>query len=26
MLTIQPEDSQKVFYATARITNAPQVQ
>jgi len=22
MLTIQPEDSQKVFYATARITNA----
>ncbi|HJW38450.1 MAG TPA: DUF1573 domain-containing protein [Candidatus Udaeobacter sp.] len=22
-LTIQPEDSQKVFYATARITNAP---
>jgi hypothetical protein len=23
-LTIQPEDSQKVFYATARITNAPQ--
>jgi len=23
MLTIQPEDSQKVFYATARITNAP---
>src|SRR6266481_2653961 len=26
MLTIQPEDSQKVFYATARITNAPQIQ
>jgi len=25
-LTIQPEDSQKVFYATARITNAPAVQ
>lgn len=25
MLTIQPEDSQKVFYATARITNAPTV-
>ena len=25
-LTIQPEDSQKVFYATARITNAPQAQ
>jgi len=25
-LTIQPEDSQKVFYATARITNAPTVQ
>src|SRR5437762_8370957 len=25
MLTIQPEDSQKVFYATARITNAPNV-
>ena len=24
-LTIQPEDSQKVFYATARITNAPAV-
>ena len=23
MLTIQPEDSQKVFHATARITNAP---
>src|SRR5213595_522454 len=23
MLTIQPENSQKVFYATARITNAP---
>ena len=23
MLTIQPEDSQKIFYATARITNAP---
>ncbi len=23
MLTIQPEDSQKTFYATARITNAP---
>ena len=23
MLTIQPEDSQKVFYATARVTNAP---
>jgi hypothetical protein len=23
MLTIQPEDSPKVFYATARITNAP---
>ena len=23
MLTIQPEDSQKVFYATARITNGP---
>jgi hypothetical protein len=23
MLTIQPEDSQKGFYATARITNAP---
>jgi hypothetical protein len=22
-LTIQPEDSQKIFYATARITNAP---
>ena len=22
-LTIQPEDSQKVYYATARITNAP---
>jgi len=26
MLTIQPEDSQKVFYATARVTNAPTVQ
>jgi len=26
MLTIQPEDSQKVFYATARVTNAPQIQ
>ena len=25
-LTIQPEDSQKVFYATARITNAPVIQ
>src|SRR2546429_4513019 len=25
MLTIQPEDSQKVVYATARITNAPTV-
>src|SRR5438477_9467263 len=25
-LTIQPEDSPKVFYATARITNAPTVQ
>jgi hypothetical protein len=25
-LIIQPEDSQKVFYATARITNAPQAQ
>jgi hypothetical protein len=25
-LTIQSEDSQKVFYATARITNAPTVQ
>jgi hypothetical protein len=25
-LTIQPEDSQKVFYATARITNAPTIQ
>jgi Protein of unknown function (DUF1573) len=25
-LMIQPEDSQKVFYATARITNAPAVQ
>src|SRR2546428_2689965 len=25
-LTIQPDDSQKVFYATARITNAPTVQ
>jgi len=25
-LTIQPDDSQKVFYATARITNAPQAQ
>src|SRR5436190_11844619 len=25
-LTIQPEDSKKVFYATARITNAPTVQ
>ena len=25
-LTIQPEDSQKIFYATARITNAPTVQ
>ncbi len=25
-LTIQPEDSQKIFYATARITNAPAVQ
>ena len=25
-LTIQPEDSQKVFYATARITNAPHAQ
>jgi hypothetical protein len=24
-LTIQPEDSQKRFYATARITNAPAV-
>jgi hypothetical protein len=23
MLTIQPEDSQKVFYATARITSGP---
>src|SRR5437762_5161181 len=25
-LTIQPDDSQKVFYATARTTNAPTVQ
>jgi hypothetical protein len=25
-LTIQPEDSQKIFYATARITNAPPIQ
>jgi hypothetical protein len=25
-LTIQPDDSQKMFYATARITNAPAVQ
>lgn len=25
-LTIQPDDSQRVFYATARITNAPTVQ
>jgi hypothetical protein len=25
-LSIQPEDSQKVFYATARITNSPVVQ
>ena len=25
-LTIQPEDSPKVFYATARITNAPAIQ
>jgi len=25
-LTIQPEDSQKVFYATARVTNAPTIQ
>ena len=25
-LTIQPEDSQKIFYATARITNSPVVQ
>jgi Protein of unknown function (DUF1573) len=25
-LTIQPEDSQKIFYATARITNAPAIQ
>src|SRR6059058_6388185 len=25
MLTIQPEDSQKVLYATARVTNAPSV-
>jgi hypothetical protein len=25
-LSIQPEDSQKVFYATARITNAPTIQ
>src|SRR5690348_14873355 len=25
-LTIQPEDSQKVFYATARIMNAPTIQ
>jgi hypothetical protein len=25
-LTIQPEDSQKIFYATARITNARAVQ
>src|SRR6267378_5349663 len=25
-LTIQPEDSQKVFYATARITNSPIIQ
>ena len=25
-LTIQPEDSQKIFYATARITNAPVLQ
>jgi hypothetical protein len=24
-LTIQPEDSQKIFYATARITNAPAI-
>jgi len=25
-LTIQPEDSKKIFYATARITNAPVIQ
>jgi hypothetical protein len=25
-LTIQPEDSPKIFYATARITNAPAIQ
>ena len=25
-LTIQPEDSQKIFYATVRITNAPAIQ
>jgi hypothetical protein len=25
-LTIQPEDSQEIFYATARITNAPAIQ
>jgi hypothetical protein len=25
-LTIQPEDSSKIFYATARITNAPAIQ
>ena len=25
-LTIQSEDSQKIFYATARITNAPAIQ
>ena len=25
-LTIQPEDSQKVFYATARIMNTPTIQ
>ena len=25
-LTIQPEDSQKIFYATARITNTPAIQ
>src|SRR6266700_629128 len=25
-LTIQPEDSQKIFYATARITSAPAIQ
>jgi len=25
-LTIQPEDSSKTFYATARVTNAPAIQ